>query len=41
VNCPVCKKEARAHIVKCGYCGGYVHEGCWQKHVEEAHKDES
>jgi hypothetical protein len=39
VNCPVCKKEAHAHIVKCATCGAYVHETCWDKHVQEAHKE--
>jgi len=39
VNCPVCKKEARTHIIKCASCGVYVHEKCWQKHMETEHEE--
>lgn len=38
MNCPVCKKEARVHIIKCARCGVCVHEKCWQSHVEKDHK---
>jgi len=38
MNCPVCGKEARAHIDYCAKCGVYAHENCWQKHVAQAHK---
>lgn len=26
MNCPICGKEARAHIYYCAKCGVYVHE---------------
>ena len=39
MKCPVCGKEARAHIYYCSKCAVYVHEKCWQKHVAQAHKD--
>ena len=39
MKCPVCGKDARAHIYYCARCAVYVHEKCWQKHVAEAHKD--
>ncbi len=38
MNCPVCGKEAKAHIVHCAKCAVYVHEKCWAKHAAEAHK---
>jgi hypothetical protein len=39
MKCLVCGKEARAHICYCAKCAVYVHEKCWQRHVEQAHKD--
>jgi len=39
MKCPVSGKEARAHIYRCAKCTVYVHEKCWRKHVEQAHKD--
>jgi len=39
MKCPVCGKEARVHIYYCARCGVYVHEECWRRHVEQAHKD--
>jgi hypothetical protein len=39
MKCPVCKKEARAHIYYCARCAVYVHEKCWRKHASQAHKD--
>ncbi|MFQ6121693.1 MAG: hypothetical protein ACE5LA_01360 [Dehalococcoidales bacterium] len=39
MNCPVCRKEARAYIYYCARCAVYVHEWCWRKHVEIAHKE--
>ncbi len=39
MNCPVCRKEIKAHIYYCAKCAVYVHEKCWQKHVEQAHKE--
>lgn len=39
MKCPVCGKEARVHIYYCARCGVYVHEACWRRHVEQAHKD--
>jgi hypothetical protein len=39
MKCPVCKQDARAHIYYCARCAVYVHEKCWQKHVETAHKE--
>ena len=39
MRCPVCGKEARVRIYYCASCAVYVHEKCWQKHVERAHKD--
>ena len=41
MNCPVCNKEAKAHVYHCAKCAVYVHEKCWTKHVAEAHKKES
>jgi len=38
MNCPVCRKEARTHIYYYAKCAVYVHEKCWQKHAERAHK---
>jgi len=38
MNCPVCRKEAKAHIVRCARCAVYVHEKCWADHVKAAHK---
>jgi len=38
MNCPVCRKEAKAHIVRCARCAVYVHEKCWSDHVKAAHK---
>ncbi len=38
MNCPVCRKEARAHIYYYAKCAVYEHEKCWQKHAERAHK---
>jgi len=40
MKCPVCGKDARAHIYYCARCAVYVHEKCWPKHVEMAHKEE-
>lgn len=40
MNCPVCKKEARAHLFKCARCAVYVHEKCWAEHVAKEHKEE-
>jgi hypothetical protein len=37
MKCPVCGEEGRAHIYYCAECTIYVHEKCWQKHVERAH----
>lgn len=39
MKCPVCGKEARAHIYRCARCAVHVHEKCWRKHVAQAHKD--
>jgi len=39
MKCPVCGKEARAHIYYFAKCAVYVHEKCWQKHVAQAYKD--
>ena len=39
MKCHVCGKEPRAHIYYCAKCAVYVHEKCWQRHVEQAHKD--
>jgi hypothetical protein len=38
MNCPVCGKEAKAHIYHCTKCVIYVHDKCWQKHAVQAHK---
>jgi len=40
MKCPVCGKEARAHIYYCARCAVYVHEKCWQEHVNTAHRGE-
>jgi len=40
MKCPVCGKDARAHIYYCARCAVYVHEKCWRKHLETAHKEE-
>ena len=40
MKCPVCGKDARAHIYYCARCAVYVHEKCWPKHAEAAHKEE-
>ena len=39
MKCPVCDKEARIHIYCCAKYAVYVHEKCWRRHVEQAHKD--
>ena len=39
MHCPVCGKEARVHIYFCARCGVYVHEKCWQEHMDKEHKD--
>jgi len=38
MKCPICRKEARAHIHYCARYTVYVHEKCWAKHVAQAHK---
>jgi hypothetical protein len=38
MNCPVCGKEAKAHIVYCAKCAVYVYEKYWTKHAGVAHK---
>ncbi len=38
MNCPVCKKEARAHLYYCAKFAVYVHEKCWRQHAAEKHK---
>jgi len=39
MKCPACGKEARAHIYYSAKCAVYVHERCWHRYVEQAHKD--
>ena len=39
MKCPVCDKKAETRIYHCGRCGVYVHEVCWQEHVNAAHQD--
>ncbi len=39
MKCPVCGKDARAHIIHCASCNVYVHEECWQAHMETEHQD--
>ena len=39
MKCPACGKEAGAHIYYCAKCAVYVHERCWHRYVEQAHKD--
>lgn len=39
MKCPVCGKDAAAHIVHCNRCAVYVHDKCWAKHVKTAHKE--
>ena len=41
MNCPVCGKEARAHIYHCTTCNAYVHEKCWQEHLQEEHQEQA
>jgi len=38
MKCPVCKRDATAHLYYCARCAVYVHERCWQKHVATSHK---
>lgn len=38
MNCPVCRKEARARLYYCAKCAVYVHTKCWEKHIAQAHK---
>jgi len=38
MNCPICHKEARVYIYHCAKCAVYVHEKCWQRHEQQAHK---
>ena len=40
MSCPVCGKEAKAHIYHCTKCAIYVYEKCWQEHVAVAHQEE-
>jgi hypothetical protein len=40
MKCPVCGKDARAHVYYCAACGVYVHEKCWKEHMDKEHKDE-
>lgn len=39
MKCPVCKKDARAHIYHCARCGVYVHDKCWPKHAATHRKE--
>ena len=41
MNCPVCGKEAKAHIYFCAEHGVYVHEKCWRRHESQQHAEEA
>jgi len=39
MDCPICEKEAKAHIYYCAKCATCLHEKCWPEHLATAHRE--